>query len=546
MLQKYLTIILLFVFLVPLYSQSSEDELLVPTDQYLTDFIKGDTLSDGSRNLNRVYVLQRGATYYLNYSFSNPYPLRFTAEKGSEAKPIITLAQGEDGKFPKFMFFQDEYMSFKNIVIDGIPASDPSWCANSIVFVDEAGYDLEVDSCLFTNVYGQYIRTQSPLRKLKVTNSTFGNSGFVPIGVMGIGKGIDFRGSSCDTAIFRNNTWVNLADRVIRHRGSSASIKYFEFDHNTMVQNMSYSGVFELGQVGEKVVVTNNLLYNVFTYGRDLNDTSRAEEFSGYGTYEVEVNGAPKQVILNAAVFDTTQGAAPNDTTLFIVKNNYLNYSQELTDWWAANGLLEPHFMLDSLKRKLDDPSIAFIKDTQLSVNNIPGVPITLMDRYREDFQRVGITDGTDYDRKSLDYYLSEFDCTYPTTNDAYSGADGGFPVGDLNWFPNKKDEWQDWITDVDQDNTVNTIPTEYSLDQNYPNPFNPSTVINFSIPSAGLTTLKVYNILGQEVATLVNKELTAGAYQFEFNANNLSSGVYFYKLQSKDYSEVRKMMLMK
>ncbi|MBU1298275.1 MAG: T9SS type A sorting domain-containing protein, partial [Bacteroidetes bacterium] len=76
-------------------------------------------------------------------------------------------------------------------------------------------------------------------------------------------------------------------------------------------------------------------------------------------------------------------------------------------------------------------------------------------------------------------------------------------------------------------------IPDDYSLSQNYPNPFNPTTTINFSIPKSGLVTLKVYNILGQEVASLVNEEMKAGNYRVNFNANGLASGVYFYKLQA-------------
>jgi hypothetical protein len=84
------------------------------------------------------------------------------------------------------------------------------------------------------------------------------------------------------------------------------------------------------------------------------------------------------------------------------------------------------------------------------------------------------------------------------------------------------------------------------SLSQNYPNPFNPSTTIKFSIPNTQFTTLKVYNILGREVATLVNEEKTPGNYEVQFNGSNLSSGVYFYRLQSGSFSEIKKFVLMK
>ncbi len=90
------------------------------------------------------------------------------------------------------------------------------------------------------------------------------------------------------------------------------------------------------------------------------------------------------------------------------------------------------------------------------------------------------------------------------------------------------------------------TIPESYSLSQNYPNPFNPTTKINFSIPKNGIVTLKIYDILGKEVATLVNGEKLAGSYIVDFNASSYASGVYFYRLDVNGFSEVKRMMLVK
>jgi hypothetical protein len=89
-------------------------------------------------------------------------------------------------------------------------------------------------------------------------------------------------------------------------------------------------------------------------------------------------------------------------------------------------------------------------------------------------------------------------------------------------------------------------IPTEYKLEQNYPNPFNSTTVIKYSIPKEGLVTLKIYNIIGQEVASLVNETKQAGNYEVTFNSDQLTSGVYLYKLTSEGFTETKKMMLLK
>ena len=93
----------------------------------------------------------------------------------------------------------------------------------------------------------------------------------------------------------------------------------------------------------------------------------------------------------------------------------------------------------------------------------------------------------------------------------------------------------------------INTqTPNEYKLTQNYPNPFNPTTNIEYSIPTSGIVTITVHNILGQEVANLVNEFQQAGTYRITWNGSNLSSGIYFYRIQTEQYIESRKMLLLK
>ena len=95
--------------------------------------------------------------------------------------------------------------------------------------------------------------------------------------------------------------------------------------------------------------------------------------------------------------------------------------------------------------------------------------------------------------------------------------------------------------------NISSEIPGEYSLQQNYPNPFNPSTTIRFNIPNTSNVTLKIYNINGQEIATLVNNEVvSAGVKEVDFNAVNLSSGIYFYTIKANDFTATKKMVLLK
>jgi len=89
-------------------------------------------------------------------------------------------------------------------------------------------------------------------------------------------------------------------------------------------------------------------------------------------------------------------------------------------------------------------------------------------------------------------------------------------------------------------------VPKEFKLEQNFPNPFNPTTTIQYQLPQDAKVTLKVYDILGSEVATLINAEQEAGYYEVNWNASNLASGVYIYRLQTGSFVSVKKMMLLR
>jgi len=99
-------------------------------------------------------------------------------------------------------------------------------------------------------------------------------------------------------------------------------------------------------------------------------------------------------------------------------------------------------------------------------------------------------------------------------------------------------------ITSVERLST--DLPTHFSLDQNYPNPFNPATTISFSLPSKSFVSLKVFDALGREVSILLADELPAGTYARQWNAANLPSGIYFYRLQAGSFIETKKLVLLK
>jgi hypothetical protein len=92
----------------------------------------------------------------------------------------------------------------------------------------------------------------------------------------------------------------------------------------------------------------------------------------------------------------------------------------------------------------------------------------------------------------------------------------------------------------------MSVLPKEYKLYQNYPNPFNQITMINYQLPIKSDVDLSIYNLLGQKVATLVDKRQSTGNYSMEWNASDFASGVYYYRLRAENFNQIRKMVLLK
>ena len=172
-------------------------------------------------------------------------------------------------------------------------------------------------------------------------------------------------------------------------------------------------------------------------------------------------------------------------------------------------------------------------RENELSIPNImaiiDSITILLSESEERNFERWDI----------LDEYI------WPN---AYVGGSYEYEISYLkNWIINRlnwMDEELDFIDDVSEKGKP--VANNYYLFQNYPNPFNPSTMIKYKIPESGLVTIKVYDALGREIATLVNEEKPVGSYEIKFDGSNLSSGVYFYRLNFDSFISIKKMILLK
>ena len=245
------------------------------------------------------------------------------------------------------------------------------------------------------------------------------------------------------------------------------------------------------------------------------------------------------------------------DTMKVVTKlNNLQKYYWRVLAYSAAGA--SAYTATDSFTTRIAVPPSPGLVFPQLSTTGIPREvtfqwqPSTLASRYKIQIA----TDSQVYSSgDSLGYFTSPvFDTTVVDTsfqpavalqpNTTYYWHVGGVDTAGLSGF---SATWEFKTgTGLTAVNEETGIPKTFALLQNYPNPFNPTTVIKYSLPKAQIVTLKVYNVLGQEVATLVDARQNVGYYEVNFNADLFASGVYFYVLRTDNFSAVHKMMLLK
>lgn len=554
---------IVLVLAVSLYGQEVVVQLR-PTDgtaaTHVNTQILADTAVAHGFKANRVYELQRGGVYLHNATVTIPIgqTLRMRAAAGSGKKPIIYLWQTGTGANPtnppgNFVVLNGGHLELKDIGITGFYEPEPDRLGGvqgGLINTTAVGSSIVIAGVVFSNINGQHVRTGSSTSKVKITNSIFANMGALTTSNLGAGKGIDLREVACDSFILVNNTFVNFQDRAIRHynfanpQAGTGEIKYGLIDHNTFVNGMGYHGLFSLGNVGPRIIITNNLFVDAFALGEDSTDATRAAEWANTG--EKYPNGR------NRITWIFT---APNTTTQWTVSSNYYTVSAAgqtfLNDFKYPLGSPLSYHINSRLGR---DSTNAFTS-INLSLGKSPRLMTNMMRWYESPAggNRLKNTPCTcfnrltdDYDRRTIEFYRDSLDATYSTSSPAYTGADGGrFPAGDLNWFPAKKAEWERFITVVHENPAV--IVKDFYLEQNYPNPFNPSTSIAFALAKAGEVKLEIFNALGQRITTLVNGRMPAGQHSATWEARDVPSGIYFYKLEAGGaFSQTRKMVLMK
>ncbi len=513
----------------------------------LIDYIVADTNAAGEQ-LHQVYKLERGGSYLIDRTIAVNNPIEIVCDPAdrtdANAAPPVVRIKSLDASTPAagLFFSVGADLTVKNIYFAGMGTQDV-WMDGNWASVTAPNIKIYTDGCYFdymgwsiiTNFTNfpedegsDYIIINSYIKNNQNPgdpNSPFWYLGTAPV----------------DTIIAKNTTYFQSHGYFIQPVG--APINYLEIDHCTFVNNLEMN-VLHSRLTNAKI--TNNIYYNTQAAGQS--DEENADK---------DADGLDWSIVNVDTLLGNEAGASdslasvtmPEADRKIEVHNNAWFRSADIVAYHEDNGLHAGLFMNDRTQAFFDNNAEWPGLNESNNVNeepvfgNIAGaneLQLGYVRAYRgiEGSQEFwGFESDTDeypdLFRVFVEWPFSE-DLSH--TGLSITGTDGE-PLGDLQWVGKT-------ITDVEESSSE--IPAAYALEQNYPNPFNPSTTIKFNLPEASVVRLSVYNILGQEVAQLVNDELTAGSYQYAFDATNLSSGVYIYSIHANNFVQTRKMMLLK
>ncbi|MFQ5676768.1 MAG: T9SS type A sorting domain-containing protein, partial [bacterium] len=434
---------------------------------------------------------------------------------------------------------------FKDLYISGMDdlGNFTSDSKNSIR-AQKTGGRYVIDGCFLDYNQQSFVRMNADNQKLYIKDSIFRNCG--ELLDPGDSKMIDTRGRHQDTIFVQNSTFYSGTGRLIR--SDRSPINYLEFDHLTTVQ---FGDRIET----EKVVdakITNSLFVDMQFEGRVLSP------------------GDPSDTLL-AEIIDLDSLEAPEiraeEERHLTYSNNSFAFSPELLTYFNGIDTLHTPVVFNQVGQAMLDRFPNMVAENNISelptFSDAPPIaPVVAYAQHRLETNRDNLNNPDMHqDRNGTGVFSDdpstfgpapdEFDFDYATSDASYSHAEGGFPLGDLNWFPAKKAEWVDFMTSVDSENEQ-ALPTRFTLEQNYPNPFNPSTTIVYQLNTPATVKLTVYNVIGQKIRTLVkDQRQKAGDYSVQWDGRDdtgrmVASGLYMYRLESDKQVQTKKMLLLK
>lgn len=510
--------------------------------------------ANDAANVGKVFKLQRGGVYILDQIVepSPDAPFIVVGEKTPANLPPAVLQRltppGEAEWQRNIVAATD--VTLENIAVVGYTPLDEQY--RFTVRMTKPNTHLIINECFFQNQWGNTFHLVADSVRVDFTN----NICWGTVQASNWQNGWLWQGGGVEPGLLNitNNTFL-MQGSIIGY--NAAMIPKVIFDHNTV----AYTGrEWFYADPVVNAEYTNNIFYNVAMRG-----FVGPRESWGYadGDFSDDADGDSLVGLINVDTLGTWIEGVDDAEREVIYSNNLRYTTQEVLDW--QDGLTASYqptmnektaSMFEDFAGMVAENNIEETTDPEFA--NLPPSELVLTPYFANvegrrnealrsaDWPENWAWDWDD-DRKAILTWPAPVDLK-PENMQLWDAGNDGYPLGDLNWFG--KDVRMAW--EAGQDSPVgveqvgNVLPTQYDLTQNYPNPFNPTTIISYSIPVKSDVTLFVYNVLGQEVATLFKGVQNAGSYNVDFNASELTSGVYVYQIKAGNFTSSKKMMLIK
>jgi hypothetical protein len=561
-------IIIFFAFSSPSFCQTSDTVMVYanPVSGPTIDaFIMADTTADGQRvNPNRVYLLQQNGPidtvyYYDSYILAHSnITIIGKTNPVTGMPPVIAPGINSNNSSPN-RFIQSQannsIITLKNLYFFGLRPDGKGATAHTVwVYGDSSTVIL--DHCVNDAPSGVWAYYLANWGSLYMTNCEYRNAQSLTwTGGMGL---VVAHGITMDTAKIVNNTFFCVG-RGIYYLADYCN--YLDCEHNTVFLTTGWVQGDNGPNVLTNGVIRNNIYYGTITYGQD-------SAYIAKGGCNAAREGFGIIMADSLGTIGTTYGITEAQRNIDVENNAYF-WPQEIYNFWsswndtASDKVVPPQWMNPQtaymFQDKTDWPGLQAVNNDSVDPGFASSLVTPALDSLVKFVGLIGYPTGntggfhwyqlaTNPDPThildqvpsgwagwSSGYPVPE-NLRYSNTALQHAGTDGK-ALGDLNWFPEQ-------LTAIHK--TPNSLPGKFELSQNYPNPFNPSTIIAYSLPEKANVELKVYNVLGETIATLVNQQQLAGEYKVDFDAKSLSSGVYFYTLKVGNYLKTKKMILLK
>lgn len=487
-------------------------------ENLLYDAIMQDS-TERKTNPDVVFELKRNQIYFLGKQINNyDFHLQIKGEDGDGLLPEIQGSGKADGTFGLDYIVAYDDMTLENLAINGyLPdGSYQHW----VIECRGNGSTIRYKNCTWAGDRAAAVCARADSLKIFISDCTVGNIGY-RTAFGGNGRFIDLRPEALylDTLVIENSTTYNLSDRIIRNMNTH--INYLYIDHLTASNTVGRHGGIQLGDC-KNATIKNSVFANVIMIGDCTSLTSE----------QTQPENPPHFAVIT---LDTIYADGS-----YVIENNNIFWDEAIRGIWdQLDSVSMPEFVNPLIKTAVDVNKVDQIYfSEELQFETMCGPRISYIALYYADPNA-----GTYPDSWCVGgdggFFPDELNCAYSTSSKSYTAAEGGLPVGNLNYF-------SDIETGVSQTNISRTKTSKA-----YPNPFIDQVAISYSLAEKSEVQLSIFDLQGRQLKILLNQKQEAGNHSIYWDGKDKTGskvveGVYVYRIQTATKVESGNLFLIK